>query len=413
MYQQQRPIYSEGNTQQRNISQPFNLSNPLPNSAMNTLSQQPQHQPILNQAQFPPFNQNNPLLQQQQTASPINPVKQLHQQSLTPHSVPQQLINSGFPQDQQQQIPSGMTSTGLSSQIPQPSLATSVSEGPRALDDKNVYQWIVELSYGPNREQALLELGKKREQYDDLPIVLWNSFGVMTSLLDEIVSVYPLLSPPNLTSAASSRVCNALALLQCVAAHQETRNLFLNAHIPLFLYPFLNTNSKQRPFEYLRLTSLGVIGALVKNDTPEVISFLLTTEIIPLCLRIMESSSELSKTVAIFIVQKILVDDAGLAYVCQTYERFAAVASVLKAMVDQLLTQEGSRLLKHVVRCYLRLSDNPDARTALRKCLPESLKDQTFHQALKDDTSSKKCLAQLLLNLGDYEGQQQAQNLQQ
>lgn len=36
------------------------------------------------------------------------------------------------------------------------------------------------------------------------------------------------------------------------------------AHIPLFLYPFLNTQSKTRPFEYLRLTSLGVIGALVK-----------------------------------------------------------------------------------------------------------------------------------------------------
>ena len=36
------------------------------------------------------------------------------------------------------------------------------------------------------------------------------------------------------------------------------------AHIPLFLYPFLHTVSKSRPFEYLRLTSLGVVGALVK-----------------------------------------------------------------------------------------------------------------------------------------------------
>ncbi|KAL6532580.1 RNA-binding protein, CCR4-NOT complex subunit Rcd1 [Orobanche hederae] len=35
-------------------------------------------------------------------------------------------------------------------------------------------------------------------------------------------------------------------------------------HIPLYLYPFLNTTSISRPFEYLRLTSLGVIGALVK-----------------------------------------------------------------------------------------------------------------------------------------------------
>ena len=40
------------------------------------------------------------------------------------------------------------------------------------------------------------------------------------------------------------------------------------AHIPLFLYPFLNTTSKMRPFEYLRLTSLGVIGALVKVRHP-------------------------------------------------------------------------------------------------------------------------------------------------
>ncbi|PSR73778.1 hypothetical protein PHLCEN_2v10348 [Hermanssonia centrifuga] len=102
----------------------------------------------------------------------------------------------------------------------------------------------------------------------------------MPALLQEIVSVYPLLSPPNLTAHVSNRVCNALALLQCVASHPDTRQLFLNgvpcistclsmltndaAHIPLFLYPFLNTTSKTRPFEYLRLTSLGVIGALVK-----------------------------------------------------------------------------------------------------------------------------------------------------
>lgn len=72
---------------------------------------------------------------------------------------------------------------------------------------------------------------------------------------------------------------------------------FSSAHIPLFLYPFLNTISKTRPLEYLRLTSLGVIGALVKIDDPEVINFLLQTEIIPLCLRIMETGSELSKTV--------------------------------------------------------------------------------------------------------------------
>ncbi|KAA6411136.1 MAG: cell differentiation rcd1 [Lasallia pustulata] len=268
-------------------------------------------------------------------------------------------------------------------------------------ESRRVLGWVAELMNGNSREAALMELSKKREQVPELALIIWHSFGVMTSLLQEIISVYPLLNPSQLTAAASNRVCNALALLQCVASHNETRGLFLSAHIPLFLYPFLNTTSKSRPFEYLRLTSLGVIGALVKNDSSEVINFLLTTEIIPLCLRIMETGSELSKTVAIFIVQKILLDDLGLGYICHTYERFYAVGTVLSNMVTQLVEQQTVRLLKHVVRCFLRLSDNARAREALRQCLPEPLRDATFSSVLRDDAATKRCLAQLLINLSD------------
>ncbi|RYP02990.1 hypothetical protein DL764_005444 [Monosporascus ibericus] len=268
-------------------------------------------------------------------------------------------------------------------------------------DNRRTLGYIADLLNENTREAALLELSKKREQVPELALILWHSFGVMTSLMQEIISVYGLLNPSQLTAAASNRVCNALALLQCVASHNETRTLFLNAHIPLFLYPFLNTTSKSRPFEYLRLTSLGVIGALVKNDSTEVINFLLTTEIIPLCLRIMETGSELSKTVAIFIVQKILLDDSGLNYICATYERFYAVGTVLSNMVAQLVEQQTARLLKHVVRCFLRLSDNARAREALRQCLPEPLRDATFSSVLRDDAATKRCLAQLLINLSD------------
>jgi CCR4-NOT transcription complex subunit 9 len=94
-------------------------------------------------------------------------------------------------------------------------------------------------------------------------------------VVQEIVAIYPMLSPPTLTAQASNRVCNALALLQCVASHPETRALFLQglsapprptllrmpesnthrcfsvprvstAHIPMYLYPFLNTVSKSK-----------------------------------------------------------------------------------------------------------------------------------------------------------------------
>ena len=136
------------------------------------------------------------------------------------------------------------------------------------------------------QEVVLLEVSKKRESFADLASILWHANGTVAALLQEIVAIYTLLQPPTLTVHASNRVCNALALLQCVASHADTRGPFLAA--PLYLYSFLNTSSESRPYEYLRLTSLGVFGALAKVDDPDVISFLLQTEIIPLSLRIMD-----------------------------------------------------------------------------------------------------------------------------
>lgn len=247
-----------------------------------------------------------------------------------------------------------------------------------------------------SRDNALLELSKKREDFPDLAPMLWHSYATISALLQEITAVYPHLSPPTLTSPASNRVCNALALLQCVASHPDTRGLFLHAHLPLYLYPFLSSVSRSKPFEYLRLTSLGVIGALVKVDDTEVVQFLLRTEIIPLCLRIMESGSELSKTVATFIVQKILLDDVGLSYICLTADRFFAVSTVLSNMIAALENAPSHRLLKHIIRCYLRLAQNQKAREALRQVLPVQLQsDRAFQDVLKSDPGAAKWLTQL------------------
>lgn len=50
---------------------------------------------------------------------------------------------------------------------------------------------------------------------------------------------------------------------------------------------------------------------------------------------------------------------------------------------------------------FSRLSDNARAREALRQCLPEPLRDATFSSVLRDDAATKRCLAQLLINLSD------------
>ena len=45
-------------------------------------------------------------------------------------------------------------------------------------EESKIYALVIDLLSAEARESALLELSKKREQYDDLALVLWHSFGV-------------------------------------------------------------------------------------------------------------------------------------------------------------------------------------------------------------------------------------------
>lgn len=139
----------------------------------------------------------------------------------------------------------------------------------------------------------------------------------------------------------------------------------------------------------------------MKGDDTNAINFLMQTEIIPLCLRIMKRGNELSKTVATFIVQKILIDENGLNYICQTAERFFAVSTVLNTMIDELINsgKEDPRLVKHIMRCYLRLSENKKACEALKKCVPEALKNPP--SSLLNEEYVKKWHQSLMKNLSE------------
>ena len=271
---------------------------------------------------------------------------------------------------------------------------------------KQIVKWVDQIKDESTREKALEELSHKRESLSDLALYIWYSTGTVATLLQEIINTYQLLAPPKLTIAKSNKACSVLALFQCVAAHPETRQPFLSAQIPIFLYPFLNTLNKSKPYEYIRLTALGVIGALVKIDNPEVINYLLNTEIIPLCLRIMERGSELSKTVACFIVQRILLDDNGLKYICEKIERLTAINSVLGSMIKN---KPSPRLVKHIIRSYSRLAENQDARNILKKNLPSEMKTDEFFNTL--DESSKKWLQNLMKILREDRGMNQNSNM--
>ena len=56
-------------------------------------------------------------------------------------------------------------------------MGNALGTGLESHEDGKIYALVIDLMDPSTREGALLELSKKREQYDDLALVLWHSFG--------------------------------------------------------------------------------------------------------------------------------------------------------------------------------------------------------------------------------------------
>ncbi|XP_012489420.1 cell differentiation protein rcd1 isoform X2 [Gossypium raimondii] len=252
------------------------------------------------------------------------------------------------------------------------------------------------------REQSLDVLCKNRLAYDNLAVLLWHSFGIMGVLLKIITSAYRPLLSDGLTENAVTQVCNAIALFQCVASHPDTRIPFIRATMPVYLYPFLNTMSNERSYECLRITSLGVIGSLAKVEDPEVIEYLLSTQIFPSCLRCMEVGKTLSRTVSTFIIYRILLSEKGLKYCFVLAERYLSVSQCLGKLVENLSEDDAENLphlLKNIIGCYLRLSENERTRPQLSSYIPWKLLDGKYANIVRSDPMALADLRQLVCNL--------------
>ena len=104
----------------------------------------------------------------------------------------------------------------------------------------------------------------------------------------------------------------------------------------------------------------------------------------------MERGSELSKTVACFIVERILLDENGLKYMCEKPERLNAINTVLSFMIKN---KPSARLLKHIIRSYYRLAEEEEGKKLLKDNLPDVFKEPEFIKSL--DESSRKWLMSL------------------
>ena len=192
----------------------------------------------------------------------------------------------------------------------------------------------------------------------------------MATLLQQITKIYQFITSSKLTTENSDKAKHIISLFQIIALNPITWKDFLESQILVFLYPFLSNTNKTKSYEIeiLRVTSLSVIAALVKQKKySDVINFLIKTEIIPVIWRFLEKGTEIIRAVSCFIILRIIENSNELKYICDLRQRLFSIICVLKAMLQNKLSD---RLIKNVLKIYLGLIGNKDAKNLIRQRIP-------------------------------------------
>ncbi|CAE6025499.1 unnamed protein product [Arabidopsis arenosa] len=178
------------------------------------------------------------------------------------------------------------------------------------------------------------------------------------------------------------RVYNVLLLFQSMAYHPDTSRRFLRAKMPNYFYPLMDLGLIDKRHECLRLAALGVIAHMLKASEDGAVSrYLMESGAVGFCAKPVEFGSVETKTVAVYILDKIMSTDEGLHYCCVLADR------------------PSSCLFNLVIGCYVKLSQKSRARDGIRRYTPFLLFDGTFARLYAEDPVADNNRIQLIQNL--------------
>ena len=110
----------------------------------------------------------------------------------------------------------------------------------------------------------------------------------------------------------------------------------------------------------------------------------------------MEKGSELSRKIACCIVSQIVQDGNGIKYICEAKERYSAIIQYMKKMLKNNFSQ---RIINRILKAFLKLSENKDAKNILKNDILKEISDENFIRVLDD--SSKILVNNLLIILNE------------
>ncbi|KAJ9075437.1 RNA-binding protein, CCR4-NOT complex subunit Rcd1 [Entomophthora muscae] len=267
------------------------------------------------------------------------------------------------------------------------------------ISSENICLHYIEDFLSPDkRSLALQRLFEARDSYANLPLFLWNSFGVTACMIQEIVSLYTKLDPPNLDHNHARHLAYLFGLIQLIAEHPQTREALCCSQLPALLFPYISVKFDTKPYEQVRLCALNVLSVLSKNISPRMLELFLSSELLPLCFKVATTFTESQRSVALVIVLRVMCIQEGLEFFCSPLVKLHALLKVLEDLTLATIHRK-SRIQKTIVYIYSRLADHSSGLHFLKLKLPMPIRDGTFGHILSEDPNAKRTLETLLFRV--------------
>ncbi|KAJ4957651.1 hypothetical protein NE237_024762 [Protea cynaroides] len=274
---------------------------------------------------------------------------------------------------------------------------------------------MVELQDQELRETALRCLSsfliEKRkedpENYNRTGYLLYNSCGTMAILLQEVIMFYGMMNDGSLNVRSAKRLANVLTLFQSIAANPETRQKFVNSHVPNYLIPLILFETTLETFDIVRAMALSVIGILCQAREPKIIQWAINSDMVEVCQISIQIGNELSKVIAMHILEAILQDWSGVSYICSptSDDLLKGLMETWGRLVAYLAEDQdfSPRLLFHIIRCAVLLCKHRRGFNIVMDNLPVQITDGSFQDMLEEFPVIRCLLDELSLIVGKIE----------
>ncbi len=255
-------------------------------------------------------------------------------------------------------------------------------------EDKIISKYILELKNEETRNEAIKKLYFYYSHHEEfgkkISLYLWYSGGTIAVLLQELIKLYQYFSQFNskkIGDETYNKTIYILCLFKCLASHSQTKKELIDSGILVFVFPFLSIVANSKYSYKIKISALGILHNLLDRFDIDIFNFLKDNGIILILIKLILYGKEIDKSIACHILCIIVSNITGLEYLCEVKERLKAATFSFKKI---LISDDGSKLKKIVLKILLNLTENNEAKKMIKKELSDIFKKGRLYQNLDE-----------------------------